>query len=44
MTETTDGFEAWIKHTSAFDRVQSIARSVVGTEIRLVYYRGSSRH
>jgi len=28
MSEATDGVEAWIENTSAFDRVQSIARIV----------------
>ena len=28
MSEPTDGVEAWKEHTNAFDRVQSVARSV----------------
>ena len=42
MTETTDGLEAWIEHTSAFDRVQSIARSV--SEPKPVSYIAEEAH
>ncbi|MFD1571231.1 DUF7342 family protein [Halorubrum laminariae] len=42
MTETTDGLEAWIEHTSAFDRVQSVVRSV--SEPKPVSYIAEEAH
>lgn len=42
MTETADGLGAWIEHTSAFDRVQSIARSV--SEPKPVSYIADEAH
>ena len=42
MTEPTDGLEAWIERTSAFDRVQSIARSV--SEPKPVSYIAEEAH
>ncbi|MFC6770046.1 ArsR family transcriptional regulator [Halorubrum pallidum] len=42
MSESTDGIEAWKEHTSAFDRVQSIARSV--SEPKPVSYIAEEAH
>lgn len=42
MSEVSDGVEEWKKHTSAFDRVQSIARGV--SEPKPVSYIAEEAH